>query len=150
MLVRELMTRRLESTAPNTTLADAARRMRDSNIGCLPIGDGNNLIGMLTEKDFTTRATAGGMNPTTTTVSEIMTKGVIYCQDDDTVEDALDIMRTRNIHHLPVRNSSNTLVGMLSLSDLALKGPSEYHADVARLAFGNASTRQATATTQLR
>jgi CBS domain-containing protein len=58
MLVRELMTRNVESTTPTTTLTDAARRMRDRNIGCLPVNDSDGFIGMLTEKDLTTRATA--------------------------------------------------------------------------------------------
>ncbi len=73
MLVRELMTQKVEWTTADTTLATAARRMRDLNIGCLPVGDGDSFIGMLTEKDFTSRATAEGLNPTTTTVSQIMT-----------------------------------------------------------------------------
>ena len=72
MLVRELMTQTVEWTTADTTLATAARRMRDLNIGCLPVGDGDSFIGMLTEKDFTARATAEGLNPTTTTVSQIM------------------------------------------------------------------------------
>ena len=81
MIVRELMSRRVEWTTSSTTLADAARRMRDSNIGCLPVGEGDIFIGILTEKGFTARATAEGLNPTTTTVNQIMTRSVIYCQE---------------------------------------------------------------------
>ena len=93
MFVRELMTHSVEWTAPTATLANAARRMRDGNIGCLPVGAADSFIGMLTEKDLTARATAEGLNPTTTTVLQIMTHGVTYCQDDDTIEDALSTMR---------------------------------------------------------
>ena len=140
MIVRELMSRRVEWTTPSTTLANAARRMRDGNIGCLPIGEGDTFIGILTEKDFTARATAEGLNPTTTTVNQIMTKSVIYCQEDDSIEDALSTMRDRHIHHLPVRNQVNAVVGIVSLSDLALRGPQELYPYVAKEAFQNAAT----------
>jgi CBS domain-containing protein len=142
MLVRELMTRRVEWTTPNTTLATAARRMRDRNIGCLPVSEGDSFIGILTEKDFTSRATAEGLNPTTTTVRQIMTSGVTYCDESDNIEDALNTMRQRQIHHLPVRDQSNLVVGIISLSDLALKGPEELYSDVAKLAFQSTSLNQ--------
>ena len=120
MLVRELMTRNVESTTPTTTLTDAARKMRDRNVGCLPVNDTDGFIGMLTEKDLTTRATAEGLNPTTTTVRQVMTSGITYCHDDNSIEDALRTMEDKHIHHLPVRLSgSNRVVGIVSLSDLA-------------------------------
>jgi CBS domain-containing protein len=140
MLIRDLMTRNVESTTPTTTLTEAARRMRDRNIGCLPVNDSDGFIGMLTEKDLTTRATAEGLNPTTTTVRQIMTSGITYCQETDRVEDALRTMEDKHIHHLPVRLSgSNKVVGIVSLSDLALKGPQELYSNVSRLAFQSAS-----------
>src|SRR4051794_18005499 len=118
MLVRELMTRRVEWTTPTSTIANAARRMRDRNIGCLPVGENDTFIGMLTEKDFAVRATAEGLNPTTTTVRQVMTTGVIYCEEQDSIEDALHKMQVRHVHHLPVRDQSNKVVGIVSLSDL--------------------------------
>ena len=148
MLVSELMTKSIESTTPTTTLADAARRMRDRNIGCLPVGDSSGFTGILTEKDITTRATAEGMNPTTTTVQLIMTNGITYCHEDDSVEDALRTMELRRIHHLPVRNSSNKVVGIVSLSDLALRGPQDLLPGISKLAFQNASMTQSSTTRQ--
>ena len=140
MLVRELMTRNVESTTPTTTLTDAARKMRDRNIGCLPVNDTDGFIGMLTEKDLTTRATAEGLNPTTTTVRQVMTSGITYCHDDNSIEDALRTMEDKHIHHLPVRLSgSNKVVGIVSLSDLALKGPKELYSNISKLAFQSAS-----------
>ena len=139
MIVRALMSRRVEWTTPSTTLANAARRMRDGNIGCLPIGEGDIFIGILTEKDFTARATAEGLNPTTTTVNQIMTRSVIYCQEDDSIDNVLSTMRNRRIHHLPVRNQSNAVVGIVSLSDLALRGPQELYPYVAKEAFQSAA-----------
>jgi CBS domain-containing protein len=143
MLVRELMTRNVESTTPTTTLTDAARRMRDRNIGCLPVNDSDGFIGMLTEKDLTTRATAEGLNPTSTTVRQVMTHGITYCHDDDSIEDAYRTMQAKHIHHLPVRLSgSNKVVGIVSLSDLALKGPQDLYSNISRLAFQSASLNQ--------
>jgi CBS domain-containing protein len=144
MLVRELMTRNVESTTPTTTLTDAARKMRDRNIGCLPVNDTDGFIGMLTEKDLTTRATAEGLNPTTTTVRQVMTSGITYCHDDNSIEDALRTMEDKHIHHLPVRLSgSNKVIGIVSLSDLALKGPDALYTNIAKLAFQSASQNQA-------
>jgi CBS-domain-containing membrane protein len=148
MIVGELMSRRVEWTTPSTTLADTARRMRDSKIGCLPIGEGDTFIGILTEKDFTARATAEGLNPTATTVSQIMTRSVIYCREDDSIENALSTMRDRHIHHLPVRDQSNAVVGIVSLSDLALRGSPEIYPYVAREAFQSAAASNQTNTAQ--
>lgn len=142
MIVRELMSKTVQWTTPTATLAEAARRMLENNIGCLPVGENNNFIGMLTEKDFVTRATAEGMNPNTTTVRQIMTSSITYCQDDDTVESALGTMEQKQIHHLPVRNNSNQVVGLISLSDLALKGPSELLSSASKLAFQASSSSQ--------
>jgi CBS domain-containing protein len=148
MIVRELMSRHVEWTTPSTTLADAARRLRDRNIGCLPIGEGDTFIGMLTEKDFTARATAEGLDPTTTTVNQIMTRSVIFCQEDDSVENVLGTMRKQRIHHLPVRNRSKTVVGIVSLSDLALRGPQELYPYVTTVAFQSAAPNQTQSTQQ--
>ena len=147
MLISELMTKSVEWTTPNTTLTEAARRMRDRNIGCLPVGAANSFTGILTEKDLTTRATAEGIDPTNTTVQTIMTTSVTYCQDTDSVEDALRTMETRKIHHLPVRNASNNIVGIVSLSDLALRGPKNLYDGISKLAFQNASNTKGTTNT---
>ena len=143
MLVRELMTQIVISTTSTTTLTEAARRMRDDNIGCLTVGDSDGFTGILTDRDLTTRATAEGLNPATTTVGQIMTIGITYCQDDNTVEDALGKMEGKGIHHLPVRNQLKKVVGILSLSDLALRGPQELYAGASKLAFQSASLSNA-------
>ena len=71
-----------------------------------------------------------------------MTSGVAYGDEDDGIEDALSTMRQRHIHHLPVRNSSNLVVGIVSLSDLALKGPQNLYPDIAKLASQSAALDQ--------
>jgi CBS domain-containing protein len=142
MLVRELMTRTVQSIGPNATLVEAARRMRDHNIGCLPVGYNNDFIGIVTGRDFSTRATATAMDPTSTTVAQIMTVGINYCHDDDSIENALHKMGRTRKHHLPVRDRSEQLVGIITLSDFALKVPHELYPDVARLAFQSPALNQ--------
>jgi predicted transcriptional regulator len=68
-----------------------------------------------------------------------MTRSVIYCQEEDSIENVLNTMRNRHIHHLPVRDQSNAVVGIVSLSDLALRGPQELYPYVAREAFQSAA-----------
>jgi CBS domain-containing protein len=146
MLVRDLMTRTVEYTTPTATLMEAARKMRTRSIGCLPVGDDHGFVGIITEKDLTTRATAEGLDPTTTTVRQVMTTGITYAQENDTIEDALRRMEDNHIHHLPVLNASNRVAGIVSLSDLALRGPQELYGDISKLAFQSALLRRADTT----
>lgn len=113
---------------------------QDAGLHCLPVHDSDGFIGMLTEKDLTTRATAEGLDPTTTTVRQVMTHGITYCHDDDAIEDAVRTMQDKHVHHLPVRLAgSNKIVGIVSLSDLALKGPQDLYTNTSRLAFQSAT-----------
>ena len=102
MLIGELMTRNVEWTTPDTTLAEAARRMRDRNIGCLPVGEAAGFIGMLTRGRLS-RASAEGINPTATSVPNYKTKGVIYCRENDSIETALQFMSDNRVHHFRSR-----------------------------------------------
>ena len=142
MLVSEVMSRNVEWTTATATLAAAARQMRERNIGCLPVGEGDRFIGILTDKDFTTRATADGLDPNSATVSQIMTTRVIHCQEDDTLEDALEMMRQNRIRHLPVYGKLGNVVGILSLTDLAMKAPQELYPVIASLALQRGAAAQ--------
>jgi CBS domain-containing protein len=117
--------------------------MRERNIGCLPVIEGERIVGILTEKDFATRATAAGLDPNTTTIDAIMTRQVIHCQYDDTVEEALNTMREYRIRHLPVYGSLHKMVGIVSLTDFAMKIPEDLQSLVANLAFQDGSTKRA-------
>jgi CBS-domain-containing membrane protein len=150
MHVSEVMSRNVHWTTPSTTLADAARAMRARNIGCLPVQENGTFVGILTEKDFATRATTAGLDPNASTVSEIMTTQVVYCQDDDSIEVAMDIMRRRQIHHLPVYDQSSGVVGIVSLADFALKAPQELYPSIANLAFQRASMKRRTSSIPVR
>jgi CBS domain-containing protein len=139
MLVRETMTRRALWITPDISLTEAAKQMRDENIGCLPIGENDRLVGMITDRDLTCRAVAEGADPAKTTAREVMTRGVSYCFEDDDINEAVHLMEEKRIHHIPVLNSEKRMVGILSLSDLALKAPQDLSFEISRLASRNAS-----------
>jgi CBS domain-containing protein len=134
MLVRDAMTSHAEWIDPDTTLKDAAQRMRDQHIGCLPIGKDDRLVGMLTDRDLVCRAVAQGLDPATTKVDEVMTKGITWCFDDETVDETVERMEQKQIHHVPVLNRQKRMTGILSLSDLALRGPQTLSLQVFKLA----------------
>ncbi len=143
MLVHEVMTPHAEWVAPDITLKDAARRMSEQHIGCLPIGEEDRLVGMLTDRDLVCRAVAPGLDAATTKVADVMTKGVTWCFDDETVENVLERMEQKQIHHVPVLNRQKRMIGILSVSDLALRGPQRLSAQVSRLASRNATRHAA-------
>lgn len=119
MQVREIMTRSAETVSPGYAIGDAAKRMDDLNIGALPVCDGERLVGIITDRDVTVRATAAGKGPEDCRVGDVMTAEVDWCLEDDFVEQAAAKMKARQIRRLPVLNGERKLVGMLSLGDLA-------------------------------
>jgi len=121
MRVCEVMTQGAECTQPDTTLADAAQRMKSLNVGALPVCEADRLVGLITDRDITVRATAQGCDPRATTVREAMTPDIVYCFDDQLVGDAARIMEDHQIRRLPVLGGDERLVGILSLGDIAVK-----------------------------
>jgi CBS domain-containing protein len=119
MKVQDVMSRQAEWMGPDTTLVEAARRFRDQEIGCLPIGQNDRLIGIVTDRDITRRAVAAGLDPKTTKVSEVMTKGITWCYEDIDIDEAMQLMASKEIHHLAVMNRGKRLVGIVALADLA-------------------------------
>ena len=120
MLVHEAMTTpRAEWVTSDITLKDAAQRMRDQEIGCLPIGEEDRLVGMLTDRDLACRAVAQSLDAATTKVADVMTKGITYCNEDHDLEEALEVMEKNKIRRLPVINENKRMVGILSLGDIS-------------------------------
>lgn len=120
MKLKEVMTPGVEVIAPEATLQQAAAKMRRLNIGPLPVCDGDQLVGMLTDRDITVRAVAEGCDPTSTTVREAMTPDIAYCFDDQAIDDAIQMMEQYQIRRLPILDRDKRLVGMVSLGDLAV------------------------------
>jgi len=119
--VSEVMTRGPECTRPDATLDEVAQRMKDLDVGPLPVCDNDRLVGMVTDRDITVRATSEGKDPRTIHVRDIMTPEVVWCWDDDDVKEASRKMKERQIRRLVVLNHDKRLVGMVSLGDLAVQ-----------------------------
>jgi len=120
MQLKEIMTPHVEVIDPDATLEEAAEKMERLDIGPLPICDGERLVGMLTDRDITVRATAQGRNPKRTRVRDVMTETVFYCFEDQDVREAAEIMEQAQIRRLVILNRDKRLVGIVSLGDLAL------------------------------
>jgi CBS domain-containing protein len=121
MQVKEVMTRGVECVSPDATLQEAARKMKDLDVGPLPICDNDRLAGMVTDRDITVRAVAEGKDPRNTPVREVMTPGINYCFEDDDVASAARQMKEKQIRRLVVLNREKRLVGIVSLGDLAVE-----------------------------
>ena len=121
MQIKDIMTADVEAVRPDTPLADAAQRMRDIDVGLMPVFDGKQLLGMLTDRDITIRAVAQGRDPRTTPVGDVMTPDLIFCYDDQDVSEAAQLMQQKQIRRLLVLDRTMHLVGIVSLGDLAVK-----------------------------
>lgn len=119
MLVREIMTRKMETVAPSATLREAAQKMRARDLGSLPVMEDGKLIGMITDRDICCRGVADGFDPVRTEVQEIMSRDVSFCFGDDTVTDAVRQMEKGHIRRLAVLNRDKSVAGFLSVDDLA-------------------------------
>jgi CBS domain-containing protein len=115
------MTKGAECSRPNATLQEAAWRMKELNVGALPVCDHERLVGMITDRDITIRSVAEGRDPRSDRVREIMTPGIVYCYEDQEVAEAAELMREKQIRRLPVLNRDKQLVGIVSLGDLAVE-----------------------------
>jgi len=119
MLVKEIMTPKVESVEPGLFLKAAAEKMRDMNVGALPVWDGGKVIGMITDRDICCRVVADGRDPRTTKVRDIMSKDISCCFDDQDCDEAAHLMGDKHIRRLAVLNRDKAMVGMLSVDDLA-------------------------------
>ena len=120
-LIRDVMTRGVSVVQRDDTLQSAAERMRDLDIGALPVADGQALCGMVTDRDITVRGVASGMVAQEATVADVMTEEVRWCSDTDTVETVLDQMGDAQVRRLAVLDADNQIVGIVALGDLATR-----------------------------
>ena len=118
MKVAQIMNTDVFLTAPNRSIREAAETMQRMDVGSLPVGDGDRLIGMVTDRDIVIRAIAKGMGADTP-VREVMTQEIRYCFDDQEVDDVARNMADLQVRRLPVINRDKRLVGFVSLADFA-------------------------------
>ena len=124
MQIKEIMTRDVAMVQPADSIREAARRMRDHDVGSLPVTDGDRLVGHITDRDIVIRALAGLGGPETL-VSAVMSDRVLYCFDDEAVEEVARNMAENQVRRLPVVNRDKQLCGIVALGDFATRGASE-------------------------
>jgi len=119
MKVSEVMSTNVQIARPDQTIREAARMMADIDAGALPVGENDRLVGMITDRDIAVRAVAAGLGPDTP-VRKVMSSEVLYCTQDDDIEDIAHNMSDMKVRRLPVINKSKRLIGIVSLGDIAL------------------------------
>jgi CBS domain-containing protein len=125
MRVHEVMTRSVEGISPDASLQAAAAKMKALDVGPLPVCENDRVIGMITDRDITVRATAEGDSPAVIRVRDIMTPDVVYCFEDQLVGEAAQQMRENQIRRLIVLDRDHHMVGIVSLGDLAVESGDE-------------------------
>jgi CBS domain-containing protein len=118
--VADVMTRRVVYLPGETTLDEAAQVMRDQGIGDVVVTHGPTLAGLVTDRDIVVRALAEGLDPSGTTLESIASRELVMVEQSATVEEAVQAMRGRNLRRLLVCDADRKLVGIISLSDVAL------------------------------
>ena len=130
MLIKDIMTRGVETVSPQTTLQEAAARMKTLDVGPLPVCDGDRIEGMVTDRDIVVRGIAEGRDPRTTKVSDVMSRDVVTCAENDDVKVAARTMKEKQIRRLLVVDEKHKVSGIVSLGDVAVEGNDKMSGDV--------------------
>ncbi len=139
MKVKEMMHEGVQWVSPDTPITKIAKTMQKYDIGAVPVGENDRLVGMVTDRDIAVRGLANGKSVGKLTAEDVMTKGVFWCREDDNASDAVHLMESKQVRRLPVINDKKRMVGMLSLGDIshaasqattaeAMKAVSAHHA----------------------
>jgi CBS domain-containing protein len=131
MQVNNVMTHDVGCIGPNASLQEASAKMKELDVGSLPVCENGRPIGMITDRDITIRATAESLPPRLGQVSDVMTREVVYCFEDDDTAEAAELMKDKQIRRLLVLNRDKQLVGIVSLGDLAVDGQDAHLAEEA-------------------
>lgn len=121
MKVNEIMTSDFEKIDSTGSLFEAAQKMKLLNIGFLPVQEGGKLLGLLTDRDIVVRGLAEGLDPRRTAVKDIASFDIVYCFEDDSVEDAARLMEDNQVRRLIVVDHNQTPIGIVSIGDIAVK-----------------------------
>ncbi len=126
MLIKEIMTTGIETIDSDMNVCDAAKKMRSLGIGSLPVQQGNQIVGIISKKDIVNRCVADECDPQAMQISEIMTREIATCWEDETIEEAAAILQQNQLHRLLVMSNENEPIGMVSLGDMAVKAHNEH------------------------
>ncbi|MBD9375259.1 CBS domain-containing protein [Rhizobium sp. ARZ01] len=139
MRVSEVMHKSASWVPPTMLISQVAKIMKEQDIGAVPVGENDRLIGMVTDRDIAIRAWPNGHDISSLTARDVMSTGISYCRTDDALEDAVLMMESKKIRRLPVIDANKRMVGMLSIGDVShaagkklteglMKAVSEHHA----------------------
>jgi CBS domain-containing protein len=120
MRVKDIMTRDIQTVSPETSVLDAAKKMKVFDIGSLPVCKNNRCVGVFTDRDIVVRAVAGGRNLKSTPVSDIMTMDIVHCSEDDDIATVVRLMEDKQLRRILVLDEDRCPVGICSVGDLAL------------------------------
>jgi CBS domain-containing protein len=121
--VRDVMVKDVRFVAPETSIRETAELLRNEDIGSVPICRDGAVVGIITDRDIAIRATAGGLDPVRTPIGEIMTRNVVTCREDDRLVDIEKLMHDRRIRRVPVVDRLGSLVGYLTMANVARSEP---------------------------
>jgi CBS domain-containing protein len=132
MKVKDMMHKGVECVSPDTAIDAVAKKMRELDVGAIPVASDGKLVGMVTDRDITIRCVADNETMSKIKAKDVMTSGVVYCRDNEDVEDAVRIMEGKQIRRLPVLDESMRIVGMVSLGDVSHALPRDITGEVAQ------------------
>lgn len=130
MQVKEAMHKGVYWVDPTTPISDIARLMKDHNIGCLPVGENDWLVGMVTERDIVCRGLANGLDLNEATARDVMSKGIFYTTESTSIDDAAALMEEHRVRRLPVIDDRKRMTGILSLGDMSHAGEQKLSGEV--------------------
>ena len=119
MKVSELMTSEVNFISTDHTIQQAAEKMKNQDIGDIPVVVDGDVVGMITDRDITVRAVAHGLDPKVSKVVDAMTERVVVCKEEDDVQTAAELMAEHKIRRLVVENAEGNMTGVVSIGDLA-------------------------------
>jgi CBS domain-containing protein len=119
MKVSQIMSRNVECIGLDASIKDAAERMRSIDVGFLPVCEGNQVVGTLTDRDITIRHVADGQNPYRVKARDIMTPDALYCYEDEDVQAVASYMKEHEVRRVLIFDRSQQLVGVVSLGDVS-------------------------------
>ena len=118
--LKDLMSRDVKVISPDMTIGEAAKKMRDGGFGMMPVGKNDRMIGTISDRDIAIRAVAEGKGAGTR-VRDVMSEGIAWAYEDESVEEAATIMSKRQVRRLPVVDRDKRLVGIVALGDFAVE-----------------------------
>ena len=130
MRVKDAMRPGVRWVEPNTSLTEIAQLMHNHDIGAIPIGENDRLVGIVTDRDIVCRGQSQGRDLTRATARDVMTKGIFYTTETASVTDAAVIMETKKVRRLPILNEQKRMTGTLSVGDLSNAGEREFCGEV--------------------